>query len=119
VTNKWIRSYGRSTPTSQNENLWCNPVWKARSGEKAELGWWGMKLAERLLESQKIPIFIINGAVGGTRIDQHQRSFTDPADLNTIYGRTLWRVQQACPHLEFVLPVPAIFHWPVGKKSLL
>ena len=98
-TNKWIRSYGRSNGNRQKENpkenLWCKPVWKAQKGEKAELGWWGMKLAERLVESQKIPIFIINGAVGGTRIDQHQRSLTDPADLNTIYGRTLWRVQQA------------------------
>jgi hypothetical protein len=79
----------------EEENLWCNPVWKAEKGEKAELGWWGMKLAERLLESQKIPVFMINGAVGGTRIDQHQRSLTNPADLSTIYGRTLWRVQQA------------------------
>ena len=98
-TNKWIRSYGRPNGNRQKEgakeNLWCNPVWKAQKGEKAELGWWGMKLAERLVESQKVPIFIINGAVGGTRIDQHQRSPTDPADLNTIYGRTLWRVQQA------------------------
>ena len=95
VTNKWIRSYGRPIGELKKENLWCNPVWKAERGEKAELGWWGMKLAERLLESQKIPIFMINGAVGGTRIDQHQRSPTDPADLNTIYGRTLYRVQQA------------------------
>ena len=33
-----------------------------------------MELAKRLVESQKIPICIINGAVGGTRIDQHQRN---------------------------------------------
>ncbi len=96
-TNKWIRSYGRASeigkPTAGN--LWCNPVWKAQKGEKAELGWWGMKLAERLVESQRIPIFMINGAVGGTRIDQHQRSELNPADLSSIYGRTLWRVQQA------------------------
>ena len=76
-------------------NLWCNPVWKAENGEKAELGWWGMELAKRLVESQKMPIFIINAAVGGTRIDQHQRNATNPTDLTTIYGRMLWRVQQA------------------------
>jgi Carbohydrate esterase, sialic acid-specific acetylesterase len=96
-TNEWIRSYG-SPPTNASDepgNLWCNPVWKAQNGEKAELGWWGMELAKRLLESQKVPIFIINAAVGGTRIDQHQRSVTDPTDLSTIYGRMLWRVQQA------------------------
>ena len=96
-TNAWIRSYGRpeSNPKGMANNLWCNPVWKAQKGDKAELGWWGMELAKRLVESQKMPIFIINGAVGGTRIDQHQRNETDPTDLTTIYGRMLWRVQQA------------------------
>ena len=96
-TNEWIRSYGRP-PTNAKDapgNLWCNPVWKAQKDDKAELGWWGMELAKRLLESQKVPIFIINAAVGGTRIDQHQRSVADPTDLTTIYGRMLWRVQQA------------------------
>jgi len=93
----WIRSYSRppANPKGAPGNLWCNPVWKAQKGEPAELGWWGMELAKRLLESQKVPIFIINAAVGGTRIDQHQRNATDPTDLSTIYGRMLWRVQQA------------------------
>jgi len=96
-TNEWIRSYGRppGNPKETPGNLWCNPVWKAQKGEKAELGWWGMELAKRLVESQKIPIFVINAAVGGTRIDQHQRNEADPTDPTTIYGRMLWRVQQA------------------------
>ncbi len=96
-TSEWIRSYGRppGNPKDAPGNLWCNPVWKAQQGEKAELGWWGMELAKRLVESQKMPIFIINGAVGGTRIDQHQRNETNPTDLTTIYGRMLWRVQKA------------------------
>ena len=45
------------------------------------------------MKSQKIPICIINGAVGGTRIDQHQRNEENPTDLDTIYGRMLWRVR--------------------------
>jgi hypothetical protein len=96
-TNEWIRSYGRPSqnPKDNQGNLWCLPVWKAQKGEKAELGWWGMELAKRLLESQKMPIFLINAAVGGTRIDQHQRSAANATDLTTIYGRMLWRVQQA------------------------
>lgn len=96
-TNEWIRSYGRppGNPKDAATNLWCLPVWKAQKGEKAELGWWGMELAKRLLDSQKVPIFIVNAAVGGTRIDQHQRSLANPTDLTTIYGRMLWRVQQA------------------------
>jgi hypothetical protein len=96
-TSDWIRSYGspRGSERGERLNLWCNPVWKAQKGEKAELGYWGMELAKRLVESQKIPIFIINGAVGGTRVDQHQRNPANPEDLATIYGRLLWRVRQA------------------------
>ena len=96
-THDWIRSYARPRHYRKDkpENLWCNPVWKAGREHKAELGWWGMELAKRLLKSQKVPIFIINGAAGGTRIDQHQRNETDPTDLATIYGRLLWRVREA------------------------
>ena len=54
-----------------------------------------MELAKRLLESRQVPICIINGAVGGTRIDQHQRNPENPEDLQTIYGRLLWRVREA------------------------
>ena len=93
----WIRSYGStaSHPQGARLKLWGNAVWKNRDGEKLQLGYWGMELAKRLVESQKIPICIINGAVGGTRIDQHQRNPSDPEDVTTMYGRLLWRVQQA------------------------
>lgn len=97
VTSEWIRSYGgpRDGAGQDHENRWCLPVWKAERGEKAELGYWGMELAKRLLETEKIPIFIINAAVGGTRIDQHQRNSQNPTDPTTIYGRMLWRVREA------------------------
>jgi len=101
VTNKWVRSYGRSQffKASERENLWCKPVWKAHNKAKkeylAELGWWGMELANRLVESQNVPIFMLNVARGGTRIDQHQRNEENPTDLDTMYGRMLWRVKQA------------------------
>lgn len=104
---EWVRSYGgqsgrgdatnwvRDRYAKGRPNLWCNPVWKAQKGEKAELGWWGMELAKRLVASNKVPVFVINGAVGGTRIDEHQPTAADHADPKTIYGRALWRVQQA------------------------
>jgi hypothetical protein len=96
-THDWIRSYAKpSLKAEENEgNLWVHPVWKAQKGERAELGWWGMELAKRLVESQKVPIFMVNAAVGGTRIDQHQRNAEEPADVTTIYGRMLWRVRGA------------------------
>ncbi|MEC9093277.1 MAG: DUF2341 domain-containing protein, partial [Planctomycetota bacterium] len=106
VTSQWIRSYGdpRFFKEGERGNLWCRPVWKFASGKerqnsiqehKAEIGWWAMELARQLVKSQQVPVFIVNGAVGGTRIDQHQRNDDDPSDLETIYGRLLWRVREA------------------------
>ena len=54
-----------------------------------------MELAKQLVKSQQVPICIINGAAGGTRIDQHQRNPSDPTDVTTIYDRLLWRVREA------------------------
>ncbi len=96
VPSEWVRTFGATAgdPNGSRLRLWANA--EARSpGGKSEIGYWGMELGRRLVESQKIPICIINGAVGGTRIDQHQRNNADPTDVNTIYGRQLWRAQQA------------------------
>ncbi len=113
-TSDWIRSYGGPTGRGDGAdwvrnrqeqaeraglgrpNLWCMPVWKAdRAEQLAETGWWGMELAKRLVEKQQVPIFILNTAVGGTRIDEHQPATPDRHDLKTLYGRMLWRLEQA------------------------
>jgi hypothetical protein len=65
------------------------------AGGRGQIGYWGVELGRRLVESRKVPICIVNGAVGGTRIDQHQRNDADPTDAGTIYGRLLWRVREA------------------------
>ena len=54
-----------------------------------------MQLARTLLEQHNMPICIINGAVGGTRIDQHLRNESNPEYGNSIYGRLLTRVKAA------------------------
>jgi hypothetical protein len=92
-TNEWIRSYGGAgeDPTSVK---W-GPAIRKSQGDRLAIGYWAFDLAKRLMENHKMPICIINGAVGGTRIDQHQRSLDNGEDLTTIYGRLLWRVRQA------------------------
>jgi hypothetical protein len=111
-TNDWVRTYGGPLGGQQDgerwvrertqkaggkrPNLWAPAVWKFKPPEhEAFVGWWGMQLGKQLVETHKIPVCIINGALGGTRIDQHQRNPEKPADLSTIYGRWLWRLQQA------------------------
>ncbi len=90
-SNEWIRSFG--SMGGDVSKGWGNAV--RREGGKWEIGYWGMDFARRLVESQKLPICIINAAVGGTRIDQHMRNPANPKDETTIYGRMLRRVEQA------------------------
>ncbi|MEI7901088.1 MAG: DUF2341 domain-containing protein [bacterium] len=90
-SSEWIRSFG--SMGGDVSKGWGNAV--RREGGQWEIGYLSMELAKRLVESQKIPVCIINGAVGGTRIDQHQRNPANRTDASTIYGRMLQRVQQA------------------------
>ena len=113
-TSEWIRSYGGPTgrgdssdwvrdrfgsntkeSPSKRTNLWCSPAWRQLPGSDTALGWWGMDLAKHLLASQKMPICIIQAAVGGTRIDEHKRNEAKPLDLTTMYGKMLWRLRSA------------------------
>ncbi len=92
---EWIRTFGGMSGDPKNGERWGNAVCRSRDGDKFQIGYWGMELAHRLVQDNKIPVCIINGAVGGSRIDQHQRNPADPEDLKTIYGRLLWRVREA------------------------
>ncbi len=87
----WVRSFGAMEGSL--EPGWGSAV--RREGGKHQIGYWGVDLAKHIVETQKIPVCILNGAVGGTRIDQH---LPDPADRTnpaTIYGRLLARVRAA------------------------
>jgi len=95
----WLRSFG--TPSTNKDRardaVWGNAL-SFNGGQNHhhfQIGYWGVELGKTLIETHKIPICIINGAQGGTRIDQHQRNEADPTDVTTIYGRLLWRLQQA------------------------
>ncbi|MEY3457841.1 MAG: hypothetical protein RL215_998 [Planctomycetota bacterium] len=96
TANEWVRTFGATAgdPAGTRLKLWA-PAEARSPGGKSEIGFWGMELGRMLVESERLPICLINGAVGGTRIDQHQRNPADPVDVTTIYGRLLWRVREA------------------------
>lgn len=76
------------------------------------IGQWGLQLANAISEDQQIPVLVINGSVGGTKISQHQRNDANPEDLGTIYGRMLWRANRA----GVANAVRAIF-WHQGESD--
>ena len=91
VTNTpWIRTYGSDGAG------WGNAVRSAlQNGPKLTVGYFAFDLALSLSNTYSIPICIINGAFGGTRIDQHQPNPVDrtlPGESYFIYSSLLNRV---------------------------
>lgn len=113
-TSEWIRTFGSPAgdPANARKPGWGKAVVRSRTGGQFQIGSWGMELARRLVENQKVPVCIINGAVGGMRVDQHQRNPADPTDMTTIYGRLLWHVRQA----KLTHGVRAVF-WHQGEND--
>ena len=73
----WIRTYGNAG------GAWGNAV---RNGTQWTVGYFAFDLALSLTTAQNMPICIINGAVGGTRIDQHQANPANHAEAGSLYS---------------------------------
>jgi hypothetical protein len=94
---KFCRSYGNASPNATSAGTDTNwyPTNGARVYTSGSVGQWGGVMAGLLLDSFGTPICIINGAVGGTRITQHQVDSNNRENLATIYGRLLYRGHKA------------------------
>lgn len=100
-SNAVATDFGKDTPSFSSgwirtfSGQWENASYRNQNGATSEIGYWAMELAKKLVETHKIPICIMNGAVGGTRIDQHQRDVKLPDNPETLYGKLLGRVSKA------------------------
>ena len=93
TTSPWIRTYGTGATTWTNaQSKPTDPFWPWR------IGFWGMRVAQDIVANHQMPVCIINGAVGGTRIDEHQPNPVDrtqAGSLHGIYANLLNRVSAA------------------------
>ena len=60
----------------------------------AMVGAWGLRMARQLVDDHGVPVAILNGAMGGTKIEQHLPGEVHD-DTGTFYGRLLFRAQAA------------------------
>ncbi len=81
TTSKWVRTYSLTAG-------WGYAVKKSSTSpfSNYQLGVWGWYLANRLMTNNDMPICIINGAVGGTRIDQHRPNPEDHGTAGALYS---------------------------------
>ena len=98
----FIRSFGYREVNSEHASdgsTVANPVWTQANGDggsgNSAVGQWGLRMAKRIVDTYGIPVGLINGAVNGSEINSHLPNPNDHEDINTIYGRLLWRTNQA------------------------
>ncbi|MEI6603976.1 MAG: DUF2341 domain-containing protein [Verrucomicrobiota bacterium] len=94
----WIRSYGGCGEAADPlTGGWGNAVVERLTPTSPDrvhfISVWGMALAKKLVEDTKIPVCILNGAVGGTRIDQHMPDHIKTANKERpIYNNLKQRI---------------------------
>ena len=95
-TSPWIRSFGNMGGSTASG--WGNAVGPSTTGDAYRIGYWGIVVASNLVASYNMPICIINGAVGGTMIKQHQPNPANhyaPGSSYSIYANLITRVAAA------------------------
>jgi len=98
----WIRSFGGNGEVGGDPLAggWGNAVVERLTPTSPDrihfISVWGMALAKKLVEDTKIPVCILNGAVGGTRIDEHMPDHVKTANKERpIYSNLRKRVVAA------------------------
>ena len=97
----WIRSFGGCGEAADPLiGGWGNAVVERLTPTSPDrvhfISVWGMALAKKLVEDTRIPVCILNGAVGGTRIDQHMPDHVKTANKERpIYNNLKQRVVAA------------------------
>ena len=130
-TNPFLRSYGIQTGNTNydtyntndpSQHSWglaqANQIGAVSSTNPTYfagpymVGVWGLEMMNNLSTALQIPICAINGGAGSSTIEQNIPSTTNPLDLTTVYGRTLYRVQKAGLQNN----IKAVF-WHQGEKN--
>ncbi|MFT5527385.1 MAG: hypothetical protein ACI9HK_005367, partial [Pirellulaceae bacterium] len=94
----FLRTFGINSSVSTTTT--SNTQWQQAAGDGSNgivggIGQWAVGLGRQLVDEYQIPIAILNGAHGGRPIGFFQRNDLDPLDLNTNYGRLLYRAELA------------------------
>lgn len=94
LTYEYCRTFGKNYSSNPRDTLW-GIAQADGSGGGPHIGAWGIRMGGLLIDQAQVPICIINGGVGGTSVQQHQRNDLNPTDLGTIYGSMLYRVRKS------------------------
>ncbi len=89
-TNEFCRSFGVKYSTDPRDTLW-EISWP----DGGSVGAWALRFQQDLVEREHLPSCCINGAVGGTNIEEHEPNDTDKYNLWSIYGEQFYKATKA------------------------
>ena len=97
--NTFCRTFGVKTANS-NYNVYnpADTLWTmsyAYSSTGPNVGSMGLALQRKIMEEEGIPTCLFNGGTGGSSISEHFKNEEMPEDLNTIYGKLLYRIRKS------------------------
>lgn len=96
--NPYLRTFGINATTAAGTVADLN--WKTATGDGSQdrlggIGQWALVMGNLMVSQQNIPIAILNAAHGGQEVGFFQRDDANPENLNSNYGRMLYRTRQA------------------------
>jgi hypothetical protein len=110
----FIRSFG--TSDTSGAAVLADLSWHIAEGDghyhAGGIGQWGLRMSRLLMDTYQIPIAVLNGGHLGKGINWFQRHDSAPDNVNTNYGRLLFRAKTA----EVANAVRAIF-WFQGESD--
>lgn len=93
VDDRLLRNF---TYPFQSTDIPNSLAWSPAKQPYASVGGLGLWLQKLLLARSGVPTCVINGSQGGASLVQlDDRNASNPTDLNTFYGRLLYRVQRS------------------------
>lgn len=95
----FLRSFGARAESEGNRYSDTNTIWYQAEGVLDDgpgaVGQLCIHLGRMLVDKYQVPIALLNGARSGMPIAYFGRNDQQPEDLDSNYGRMLWRCRQA------------------------
>jgi len=110
-SNEFCRTFGINFSEDFRDTEWA-VAQTDRFGAGASVGAWGQRIQRNILEKEHLPSCCINCAVSATNIGEHERDDTNKYNLQSIYGRELYRATES----GLLKDIKAMF-WEQGEAN--
>lgn len=100
----WARTFGSNFGQSASDTVFKRSI-ATGGGGGANVGAIGMYLQNAFANELKMPTCVMNGGVGGTRIEQHFPDGQNRFNRGTIYGSWAYRLKQSglAPYVRLLI----------------